>query len=545
MAAYTVDVTGPRGRPSHFPFNPSTLQPFNPVVSGMDAPLPLVATELLTALVTAAGERLDANDAWLDLFGTDALWGRLPIDDARFASDYVVEAARGGPVSHQVFLVERPEASASAAASAGADQPVPVLLQFQPVRMPGAESGHFAVMLIGEVLSEPASWAAEQTRRRRFEMLGRMTMGVAHDFNNLLTTVLGHGELIRSDLDTCGAPDEAFTHLDTLAQAASDGAALVRRIQQYLRNDKQERAEPVRLHTLAAEVLTLTKPYWFNEPRRAGIALTVEQDLQPTPPISGTPTELREVLVNLVLNAVQAMPAGGTLRVTTGPAPGGVAVEVSDTGGGMSERVRRRIFEPLFTTKGTAGTGMGLTVSQGIVQEHNGRIEVQSAPGRGTRFQLVFPFETLAPAPIAEAAIAEAVIERPEVPAPLTPRPAPAASVRPMRLLVVDDEPMVRLVTTKLLRKRGHTVDDADGGASALERLGAAAYDLVVTDLSMPGMSGRELAAEIRRRFPHLPVVLLTGDTDVQAEGSDISAVVRKPFQIDALEAVVQQSVPE
>ena len=505
----------------------------------MDAPLPLVTTDLLTALVTAAGERLDANDPWLDLFGSDALWGRLPLDDARFASDYVVEAARGGPVSHQVFLVDRPDAEGAVRAN---DQPAPVLLHFQPVRMPGVESGRFPVMLVGEVLREPASWAAEQTRRRRLEMLGRMTMGVAHDFNNLLTTVLGHGELLRSDLGACAAGPESFAHLATLTQAADDGAALVRRIQQYIRNDKQERAEPVALHDLAAEVLTLTKPYWHNEPRRTGIAITVDADLRPTLPILGTPTELREVLVNLVLNAVQAMPSGGTLRVATAPADDGrgVSVEVSDTGVGMSDRVRRRIFEPLYTTKGTAGTGMGLTVSQGIVQEHNGRIEVESAVGRGTRFRLTFPFAAHDPAPVLSSA--------PAVPAAV-PAAGPAApsgpkqSARPLRILVVDDEPMVRLVTTKLLRMRGHTVDDAEGGAAALDALGGVVYDVVVTDLSMPGMSGRELAAEVRRRFPALPVVLLTGDTDAQAEGSDVAAVVQKPFQLDALDAVVQHAV--
>ncbi len=515
----------------------------------MDASLPLVSTELLTALTTAAGERLDANDPWLDLFGADALWGGLPLEDARFASDYVVEAARGGPVSHQVFLVDRPDAT---------DQPVPILLHFQPVRMPGVESGRYPVMLVGEVLREPASWAAEQTRRRRLEMLGRMTMGVAHDFNNLLTTVLGHGELIRADLEACGAHAGAFDHLDTLAQAADDGASLVRRIQQYIRNDKQERVEPVALHALAAEVLTLTKPYWHNEPRRKGIAIVVEADLRPAPPILGTPTELREVLVNLVLNAVQAMPAGGTLRVETAPTPDGrgVCVEVADSGVGMSDRVRRRIFEPLYTTKGTAGTGMGLTVSQGIVQEHNGRIEVESAPGRGTLFRLTFPFAATDPAPevqvpdaplhtTTDAPTTDAPALVPTVPEPSAPdaRRAPVRTVRPLRILVVDDEPMVRLVTTKLLRMRGHTVDDAEGGAAALDCLAALTYDLVITDLSMPGMSGRELAAEVRRRFPALPVVLLTGDTDAEAEGSDVSAVVKKPFQLDALEAAVQQAV--
>ena len=153
-------------------------------------------------------------------------------------------------------------------------------------------------------------------------------------------------------------------------------------------------------------------------------------------------------------------------------------VTVSDTGVGMTENVRRRIFEPLYTTKGSGGSGMGLTMSQGIVQEHSGRIEVESAPGRGTVFRLVFPFAT-------------------DHPAPVTPREAPA-SAEPggLRLLVVDDEPMVRTVTTKLLRLRGHEVEEADGGPAALDVLAEGPpFDLVVTDLSMPEMSGRELAS--------------------------------------------------
>jgi signal transduction histidine kinase len=484
-------------------------------------PLPLVASELLTATCTAAGAVLDANDPWLDTFGNDGLWSRLPPEDARFAQDYVVDAARGSLVAHQVFLVDRP----------GADVPVPVLLHFLPVRVPGAESGHFPVALVGETLREPASWAAEQTRRRRLELLGRMTMGVAHDFNNLLTTVLGHAELLRSDLAALGDDAVPAGHLATLTQAADDGAALVRKIQQYIRNEKQEREEPVALHTLADEVLMLTRPYWHNEPRRRGIAIHVERDLSPGPPILGTPTELREVLVNLVLNAVQAMPAGGTLTLRTlAPDARTAVVEVEDTGTGMSERVRRRIFEPLYSTKGAAGTGMGLTVSQGIVHEHGGRIEVDSAPGRGTRFRLVFPLAAEHPAPeVASAA------------------PTATAASAGARVLVVDDEPMVRTVTAKLLRLRGHSAVEADGGVAALALLAAppdgAPFDIVVTDLSMPQMSGRELATAVRALYPALPVLLLTGDTDAEAEGGDVDAVVKKPYTLDVLDGAVRRLV--
>ena len=478
--------------------------------------LPFVATDLLSAVCTAAGELLDYNEPWREVFGNDGLWGRLPAEDARFAQEYAADAARGSPVSHQVFLLDEP----------GSDIPVPVLLHFLPVRLPGLEPGHYPVSLTGEVLREPASWAAEQTRRRRMEMLGRMAMGVAHDFNNLLTAVLGHAELLRSDLAKLGSGAEPVDHLRMLERAAEDGAALVRKIQQYIRNEKAERAEPVSLHEIAEEVLTLTRPYWHNEPRRRGIAIRVRRDLRPVPPILGAPTELREVLVNLVLNAVQAMPAGGTLVLATRRRDARAAeVTVSDTGVGMTENVRRRIFEPLYTTKGSGGTGMGLTMSQGIVQEHSGRIEVESAPGRGTVFRLVFPFAT-------------------DHPAPVTPREAPASAERGgLRLLVVDDEPMVRTVTTKLLRLRGHEVEEADGGPAALDVLAEGPpFDLVVTDLSMPEMSGRELASAIRQRYAGLPVLLLTGDTDAAADSEDVAAVVKKPFQLDALDAAIRRA---
>ena len=486
-------------------------QPFLPSPMEADAPLPFVAPDILSATVSAAGELVGANEAWRRVFGAE-LWDRLPPEDARYAREHTAEAARGAEVTHQVYLVP----------SEAGDDPTPVLLHFLPVRQRDGD-GRLAVQVSGEVMREPVSWAAEQTRRRRMEMLGRMTMGVAHDFNNLLTAVVGHAELLRADLVRLAAGAEPLDHLRALERAARDGAALVRKIQQYIRNEKRDGAEPVLLHEVAEEVLTLTRPYWHNEPRRQGIAIRVEADLRPVPAILGTPTELREVLVNLVLNAVQAMPAGGTLSLRTArQGDRAAAVEVGDTGVGMPESVRRRIFEPLFSTKGAGGNGMGLTMSQGIVQEHHGRIDVESAPGRGTLFRIVLPFTSQTPAPVA-------------APAPR----APAAGG--LRVLVVDDEAMVRTVTTKLLRLRGHTVKAVDGGPAALAALAEDGYDVVVTDLSMPDMSGRELAAAVRQRHPGLPVLLLTGDTDAEVEGEDVGAVVKKPFELDDLDAAIRE----
>ena len=465
------------------------------------------------ATVAATGEAVFANDAWTAVFGGDGLWARLSEDDRRFAADYAAEAATGSLVAHQVFLVEREERA----------EPLPVLLHFLPVRLPES-GGRCPVLVAGEVLQEPATWAAEQTRRRRMEMLGQMAMGIAHDFNNLLTAILGHAELLRTTLSSL--PEEAQQQLRTLERAAGDGAALVRKIQQFIRHDRQERFEPVDAAALIDEVVTLTRPYWYNEPRRQGITLHLDTDLRPVPLIQGAPTELREVLVNLILNAVQAMPAGGTLTLRTRPDPvRGCIVEVQDTGMGMTETIRARIFEPLFTTKGERGTGMGLAVSHGIVQEHGGVIEVESRPGRGSLFRLVFP----PAAPAREAA-----------PAP----DAPATKRRPARILVVDDEPMVRSVTARLLRLKGHTVEEADRGSEALIRLATDdAFDLLVTDLSMPGMSGRELAVLVRDRHPHLPILLVTGDTDAEAGTAEVDGVVKKPFKLDTLEEAIQQLI--
>jgi signal transduction histidine kinase/CheY-like chemotaxis protein len=485
--------------------------------------LPIIAPHLLVATCSPEGERLHANDAWYEVFGRGALWGGLPPEDARFAEEYVREAAGGGLVTGQVFLVEGAEA----------DLPTPVLLHFLPVHLSGRRAGAFPVVVSGERLQEPQRWAADQTRRRRMEALGHMALGVSHDFNNLLTAILGHAELLGAALEDeparaaqAGALRE---QVRTIAQAAADGGALVRKIQQYIRHEKADSFEQVDLATLAREVLSLTRPYWHNEPRRQGILIDLDDGIEPVPPIEGNPTELREVMVNLVLNAVQAMPEGGTLGVATGSDADRVTITVGDTGVGMSAEVRSRIFEPLFTTKGERGSGMGLAVSQGIVQEHGGLIDAHSEPGVGTRFELTFPLFD---------GIADGEIER-----PLKPEPAARATGR---LLVVDDEETVRNVTQKLLEIKGYDVLAVPGGAEALlvaEREAAAAtpFDAVVTDLSMPGMSGRELAAELRRRGLTPCIVLLTGDTDADDAAEHVDAVVKKPFKLDGLDETIQR----
>lgn len=479
------------------------------------SPVP-VEQELLVATLSLDGEIVYQNDAWQSVFGTPGRpWSRLSDQEQGLVAQFIEESLSGKFVTAEVFLVRIPNW----------DQPLPVLLNFLPAQTPDENDvlRLKAVNITGEVLTEPTTWMTNQTERHRMETLGRMTMGIAHDFNNLLSGILGHTELLKrtseASLTTAGTE-----HLETIEQAALDGASLVRKIQQYIRHERQTAFEPVDLQKIIEDSITLTKPYWYNEPRRQGISIDTFTEFDSVPLINGSSSDLKDVFVNLILNAVQAMPHGGTISFKVGfDENTGVVAGVSDTGTGMTDRVRARIFEPLFTTKGKRGTGMGLAVCYGTVQEHDGEIDVETRLGFGTTFWLRFPHIESATPQVEENAVPDA-----------------GSSAR---ILVVDDEPMVRSVLIKLLTIRGHQVTDASSGAEALAICKTRNFDLVFTDQGMPEMNGRILAGKLRAQFPDLPIVLLTGDTEAGVADNDINIVLSKPFKLEALEAAIKELV--
>ena len=496
--------------------------------------LPHVDPELLVATCAREGKVVHRNAAWRSVFAAARdPWQRLTDEDRRLVMDALAQAAQGALVTNQICSVQVLER----------DEPLPVLMNFFPVHLPGerspderspderspdeddaGESSALSVQAItvtGEVLAEPASWTPSQTQRHRMEALGRMTMGIAHDFNNLLSGLIGHAELLENEFEKHDVPASFKESLGTIGQAAVDGASLIEKIQRFIRKETQTHFEPLRVPDLIQDCLALTRPYWYNEPRRQGIVIETTHDFGNVPLVMGSATELREVFVNLILNAVQAMPEGGRLHFSAAFDPQrGVVIDVADDGSGMSANVRQHIFEPLFTTKGEQGTGMGLAVSYGIVQEHEGTITVDSAPGEGTRFEIVLP-------PADEVIMDDQPDEK-------------AQTHSPAHLLVVDDEQMVRAILVKLLTLKGHTVEQASSGAEALALMEHNAFDIVLTDHGMPAMNGRQLAQAIRRRAPQQPIVLLTGDTEVQ-ETSDVSRLMSKPFKLDELERTIQQ----
>jgi CheY-like chemotaxis protein len=356
----------------------------------------------------------------------------------------------------------------------------------------------------------------EDTERLR--SLGELAGGVAHDFNNLLSAILGRAQLLRQR----GFDPATDDDLAVIEQAALDGRETVLRIQEFSRTRSDRPMSPVNLKEILQGAIEITRLRWKTETEKRNVAIRVIRELHDVPPILGNASELREVFVNLILNSIHALPDGGELRLSCGEAHGQVHAEVEDDGEGMSEEVRRRLFDPFFSTKGMGGTGLGMSVAYGIVQRHRGNIKVSSGPGRGTRVVLDFPRAT-GSSVHAEKSDAE----------PLVPGPARA------RILVVDDEPPIAQLLRDALSTQGHEVETALCGRDGVRMATSGAFDLVLTDLGMPDMSGWEVVRGIRPTHPDLPVVLVTGwgATISEAEIADagVAALVHKPFEMKPL----------
>jgi signal transduction histidine kinase/ActR/RegA family two-component response regulator len=363
----------------------------------------------------------------------------------------------------------------------------------------------------------------------RLRAVGELASGVAHDFNNLLASILGHTQLLLAERPDSGMVEE----LQLIERAALDGAATVRRLQSFAQTNRALPNERVLLAEIIAESLALTRPRWRDDPQSRGAQILVVQELGEVGPFAGDGPALRELVMNLILNAVDAMPAGGTLRLHTSfvPAESSPLGEptalllVADSGVGMGEEVRSRIFDPFFSTKGPAGTGMGLAMVYGIVQRHHGLITVQSEPGRGSSFSVYLPARAAGPAPSA-------------------PAPPPRGGEQ-LRILVVDDDEGVRRVLRRQIERMGHRVSEAASGEAALEQLGAGQYDLLCTDLGMPGMSGWELVQRAREIDNGLATVLVTGWGDQieldEAQDRGVDALLAKPFDAARLQAVIDE----
>src|SRR5262245_13562962 len=366
--------------------------------------------------------------------------------------------------------------------------------------------------------------AVEESQQRivqgeRLRALGEMAGGVAHDVNNVLAIIVGRAEVLLNETEDA----ELQRQLNVIIKVALDAAQTVKRIQEFTRMRRARPFQQVQLHLIVDEVVDVTRSRWKDEAQSKGLKYEMVVETAPTPIIAGDPSELREALINIVLNALDAMSEGGQLTLRTGADGDRVVVTVADSGVGMSEDVRQRIFDPFFTTKGERGTGLGLSVVYGIVSRHNGEIDVQSRLGHGTTFTLRFPVA--------------ADIDR-EAPQRVALRTKAKG-----RVLVIDDEREVADVLGDLLRRDGHAVVVCADGESGVARFEEEPFDLVVTDLGMPGMSGWEVARLVKASRPGTPVAMVTGWGDridpAEATTRGVEYIVAKTFQRDNIREVV------
>jgi PAS domain S-box-containing protein len=367
---------------------------------------------------------------------------------------------------------------------------------------------------------------AQMHQSEKLTALGQMAGGIAHDFNNLLQAILGYAQLMAKNPANV---DVIKRGLDVIEKAAAGGAETVRRIQKFARLRPEEAFVSLDLNQVVRDALAITRPRWEEKKGKGGLRLDLELDLGPVPTVMGRPAELHEVATNLILNAIDAMPQGGTLRIQT-RAEGDrhVTLTVADTGVGMTEEVRMRIFDPFFTTKGEQGTGLGLAVSQSIVKRHGGEMRVESRPGAGATFTVVLP-------------VATTVTAEP----PASPEPG---GDRKGRILLVDNDPQVMNILGEMLTDAGHRVLPVPSGAEALRVFVAGDFDLVMTNLGMPGMSGWELAQEIRRRDPRVPLVFVTGwglheEDQARCRSLGVTSLLYKPVRPPELHRVVQATL--
>jgi signal transduction histidine kinase/ActR/RegA family two-component response regulator len=367
----------------------------------------------------------------------------------------------------------------------------------------------------------------QEIHAQKMAALGELSFGVAHNVNNTLTGILGRAQLI---LRNSNDPAKVEGGLELIIKSAEDGAHIIRRIQDFARQRPSREFETIALAELLKDACEMTRPRWESRSEFAPIRFALHADCKAH--IKGDPVELREVLVNMIYNAVDAMPSGGEVRVSTQETRDRVVIHITDTGTGMGPEVKQRLFDPFFTTKGKAGTGMGLAVSFGIIRRHEGSIEVDSEPGRGTTFKISLPKVTQ---------------EAPETQSASTPEVTVSTSEDKVRVLVVDDETHVREVLIEALEAEGCEVVSAQSGEIALALFDQheGKFDGIFTDIGMPEMTGWELVSEIRQRSQSMPIAIISGWADaISLETKNaVKAdwVVAKPFDIDRISKIAQE----
>ena len=393
---------------------------------------------------------------------------------------------------------------------------------------------HILTSIIRDI-SERKEMEDKFLQSEKLKSLGELAGGVAHDFNNVLAAILGRAQLLKMVVDPPPGKEERRNSvielkegLEIIEKASKDGSETVRRIQEFARiRDDDKHFTTVDLNEIIDCALEFTRMKWKDDVESKGIKIKIQKEFSTLPTTSGKASELREVFTNLINNAVDAMPQGGTIKIKTFKEDSQIAVCVEDTGVGIPKSLRSSVFDPFFTTKGVRSTGLGMSVSYGIIKRHRGDISIDSIEGRGTAFTVKLPI-------FKKITKEEKANHRGDKP-------------RKAKLLVIEDEEEVRNLLFAILKKSGHEVEVVSDGSQGIEMFNNKDFDLVFTDLGMPGMSGWQVAEEIKGTNGRVPVILITG-WDIELKEQEIKDkwvdfLIHKPFEKDQVLHVVQEGM--
>ena len=357
----------------------------------------------------------------------------------------------------------------------------------------------------------------------RLRALGELATGVAHNFNNLLSGILGHTQMLLSkDIDA-----SIRERLQIVEKLVLDGGEIVRRIQEFTRLRTTKDFSAVNLKDIINDVVRMTELKWSGGHNTSKIVLRVDANQMEIPIVDGNATELREVFINILFNAVDAMPKGGELRIRTETNGKNVFVYFSDTGEGMSEETRKRVFDPFFTTKGSKGTGLGMSVAYGIINRHNGQISIDSELGIGTTVTVQLP-------------VSEKVIKEIECNYGLR-------REERARILLIEDHKITLDVLAENLVNLGYYVQKVESGMAGIKIFKGGNYDIVITDVGLCDISGWTVSKKIKEISSHVPVVFITGWgnqlSSSQLKECGVDYVLTKPFRIEEISAIIKKAI--
>lgn len=386
-----------------------------------------------------------------------------------------------------------------------------------------------ANMRLSAALTEVRRTHQQVIQHERLVALGQMASGIAHDFNNALMPVLGYSECLLSNSEILDDREKTLDILQNVHSAAKDAAGVVQRLRDFYRPPDQDKYASIDMGSLVETAIILTQPRWKEEMEARGVTINVANEIRETPPVSGNESQIREVLTNMILNSVDAMPEGGAITIRGKTKDGWVFVEVSDTGLGMEADVLAQCLEPFFTTKGSEGTGMGLALAYCIIRRHGGDIEINSAPRQGTTITFRLP--------IREPAEAEREKE------------TTGTHIPPLSVLVIDDDLWSRNLMERYLAAHKHKIETAATGREGIEKFKNGAFDLVITDRAMPDMNGDQVAAAVKQANPDTLVLMVTGFGEIMKDKGDIpvgvDVVLGKPFTQQELHNAIARVIAE